>query len=251
MFGKIFAQMYDGTLVSNWKALVTFQQMIVLCGPDGVIDMTPSAIAVRTGIPLRVIKEGVAELESADPQSRTPDAEGRRIERLDEHRAWGWRIVNYRKYRLMADSETVRKQNAERSRRYRERHAKNVTQRDERDNHAISRQAEAEAEAEKKKISVIRPMDERSFREFWDAYPRKVARPAAVKAWQRLSPDTALREMMLAALERAKASDQWRDRQFIPHPATWLNGRRWEDELASGPERRGHANAVPGTRFVA
>ena len=45
---------------------------------------------------------------------------------------------------------------------------------------------------------------------------------------------------VLAALERQKCSDRWqRDGgQYIPDPTTWLNGRRWEDELfPAEPER--------------
>ena len=70
------------------------------------------------------------------------------------------------------------------------------------------------------------------FDAFWQAYPRKVSKQAARKAWERLSPDEALLSAILAAVERDKQSDQWqRDGgQFIPYPATWLNGRRWEDE---------------------
>lgn len=98
MYGKIFDSMYDGTLSENWQALVTFQQMIVLCDADGVIDMTPAAISRRTGIPIDHIKVGIEILENPDENSRTEDEEGRRIVRLDDHRAWGWRLVNYRKF---------------------------------------------------------------------------------------------------------------------------------------------------------
>ena len=99
MYGKIFEQIYDGSLRMNWKAMITFQQMIVLCDDVGVVDMTPDAIHFRTGIPLEIIKDGILDLEKPDPQSRTPDKEGRRIERLDDHRDWGWRIVNHKYYR--------------------------------------------------------------------------------------------------------------------------------------------------------
>src|SRR5262245_45157076 len=60
MFGKVFEIMYDGTLRTNWQALVAFQQMIVLANIDGVVDMTPEAIAARTGIPLEIFTEGIA-----------------------------------------------------------------------------------------------------------------------------------------------------------------------------------------------
>jgi hypothetical protein len=166
MYGKLFASMYDGSLYGNWQALVTFQQMIVLCGPDGVIDMTPQALAARTSIPLDVIQAGIKVLEAPDQYSRTPDEDGRRIERLDDHRPWGWRIVNYRKYRLMVDAETVREQNRVRQQRRRDKlaaksdepaaespavtpsHAASRPVTHVTAGHAESRQAEAEAEVE-------------------------------------------------------------------------------------------------------
>lgn len=72
---------------------------------------------------------------------------------------------------------------------------------------------------------------------FWKAYPRKVAKQAAIKAFSKLNPDTALLEVILKSIQLAKLSKDWlRDGgQFIPHPATWLNGRRWEDEPTKQP----------------
>jgi hypothetical protein len=95
--------MYDGTLVESWEALVTFQQMIVLADDVGTIDITPNALSARTGIPIAIIKKGIAVLESDDENSRSPTQNGRRLERLDSHREWGWRIINYMQYRQLAD----------------------------------------------------------------------------------------------------------------------------------------------------
>jgi hypothetical protein len=120
MYGKIFDSMYDSTLADDWRALITFQQMIVMCDADGVVDMTPQAISRRTSIPIEHIKAGIEILESTDPYSRTPDNEGRRIERIDEHRPWGWVIVNHSKYKALVDSDTVRAQTRERVRKHRE-----------------------------------------------------------------------------------------------------------------------------------
>lgn len=67
------------------------------------------------------------------------------------------------------------------------------------------------------------------FDEFWAAFPRKEAKQAARKAWGKLRPDAGLLGQMLEAIEQQKAWKAWLE-GFIPHPATWLNGRRWEDE---------------------
>lgn len=119
MYGKIFDSIYEGTLYGQWEALVTFQQMIVLCDADGMIDMTPQAIAARTSIPLEIIRKGISILEAPDPYSRTPDQEGRRIELIDAHRPWGWHIVNHAKYMGLQDADMVRAQTRERVRKHR------------------------------------------------------------------------------------------------------------------------------------
>jgi len=114
VYGKIFASMYDGTLYGHWQAIVAFQQMIVLCDADGVVDMTPQAIAARTSIPLEIIQQGIEVLEKPDPYSRTPGDDGRRIVRLDDHRPWGWRLVNHRVYLELVTAEDKRKADRER-----------------------------------------------------------------------------------------------------------------------------------------
>lgn len=59
-------------------------------------------------------------------------------------------------------------------------------------------------------------------------YPRKVGKLAARKSWDRSRPTPELFEKMKTALAWQIA--QWRDPQFIPYPATWLNQGRWDDE---------------------
>lgn len=129
MFAKVFQSIYEGTLADNWQALVTFQQMLILANADGVVDMTAVSISRRTGIPLEIIAAGIARLEEADPQSRTPDLDGRRIARLDPHREWGWFIVNHLKYRAMVSKDDKRAADRERinSKREEEKQAKTIT----------------------------------------------------------------------------------------------------------------------------
>lgn len=73
------------------------------------------------------------------------------------------------------------------------------------------------------------------FETFWKAYPKKKAKQTAYKAWLKLKPDTELTKTILLALEQHKKSAEWqRDNgQYIPYPATWLNGRRWEDDVSA------------------
>lgn len=74
------------------------------------------------------------------------------------------------------------------------------------------------------------------FAEFYLAYPRKVGRVAAVKAYSKAMTLTEP-GVLLAAVQRFATSMQGRDPKYIPHPATWLNAGRWDDE----PEQVPHA----------
>lgn len=90
------------------------QQLIVLSSADGVVDMTPEAISGRTTIPLKIIVKGLRFLEQPDPYTRTPGEDGRRIVKLDEHRPWGWRLVNHGKYTRLRNMEQKREADRER-----------------------------------------------------------------------------------------------------------------------------------------
>ena len=81
------------------------------------------------------------------------------------------------------------------------------------------------------------------FGRFWAAYPHKVAKAAASKVWEKLRPDRVLTDAILAGLERAKRTDNWRNDggKYIPYGASWLNGRRWEDEPAEASGGNGES----------
>lgn len=82
--------------------------------------------------------------------------------------------------------------------------------------------------------AAIRPKTPvQGFEEFWKAFPKKASKGAALKAWNKLRPGKELREKIMAAIERAKKSEQWNreNGRFIPYPATWLHAQGWEDEL--------------------
>jgi hypothetical protein len=68
---------------------------------------------------------------------------------------------------------------------------------------------------------------------FWECYPLKVKKPKAQAAFLKLKPDRVLLDRMLAAIDRQLQSRAWRkdNGRYIPHPATWLNNKQWEDEI--------------------
>ena len=73
------------------------------------------------------------------------------------------------------------------------------------------------------------------FDAFWQAYPKKVGKDVAKRAFDKRKVDDDLLAEILKAVKLQAASPQWAKDggQFIPNPATWLNGGRWQDEVQS------------------
>lgn len=71
-----------------------------------------------------------------------------------------------------------------------------------------------------------------SFERFWQAYPKKVGKQDARRAFKRAQAQTTA-DAMISAVEAQKKSGQWtRDNgRYIPNPSTWLNQGRWEDDI--------------------
>ena len=81
-----------------------------------------------------------------------------------------------------------------------------------------------------------------TFDDFWLLYPRRVAKKDAKKAWARISGADQVKALT--------AMVQWRriwankELEYLPHPASWLNGERWEDELPTASTGAAHASHV-------
>lgn len=84
-----------------------------------------------------------------------------------------------------------------------------------------------------------------TFEDFWKVYPKKRARPKAFAAWRKLNPSEFLVSEIMAAVAVQRKSAQWtKDRgEYIPYPASYLNGERWTDDSV----RPAEALPKPGT----
>jgi hypothetical protein len=69
------------------------------------------------------------------------------------------------------------------------------------------------------------------FETWWVCYPRKIAKTAARRAYERiLQHGTASAEDLLEGARRYAAEREGEDPKFTKHPANWLNGGCWADE---------------------
>jgi curved DNA-binding protein CbpA len=85
-----------------------------------------------------------------------------------------------------------------------------------------------------KNVNVIKDNNniEIKFSEFWRSYPKKKAKVSAEKSFKKINPDETLFKIIISAIEKSKTTEEWikEKGKFIPHPATWLNNKRWLDE---------------------
>lgn len=237
MYGKVFASIYDGTLAGHWQAIVTMQQLIVLANEDGVVDMTADAIARRTTIPLKIIAAGLEHLAKPDPFSRTPGDDGKRIELLDEHRPWGWRLVNHAKYMGLRNLDQKREADRVRiaEKRKKNRDVAIVSQ----SVANVANVAHIDIDIVKTKHPPIPPSG--AFLRFWGAWPkhhRKQAQGRCWEIWRKADLDLVV-ETILAHVESLKRGAWLKDGgAYIPAPKVYLNDRRWEGaELFEKPEK--------------
>lgn len=99
----------------------------------------------------------------------------------------------------------------------------------------------------KKRESLLTKTQETRFSRFWEAYPRKVSKANAEKAWAKINPDDELTEKIISAIGTAKRLDErFRETRFTPHPASWLNARSWENEFTEGES---YEHFIPSTGF--
>lgn len=105
---------------------------------------------------------------------------------------------------------------------------------------AITKTDYKEPIPKKPRASLADGLAER-FDSFWNAYPKKVGKDAARKAFDKRKPDAELLGKMIYAVSQQKQSPGWLkdDGQYIPNPATWLNQGRWQDEGQSAGAGQG------------
>lgn len=111
MYAKLFASLYQGTLRGNAHGILVFTNLLAHCDQYGIVDKHFRAIAEEVGLSVDEVKAAIEQLESPDSESRSPELDGCRITRLDEHRIWGWQVVNYAKYRAIRSEDDRRESN--------------------------------------------------------------------------------------------------------------------------------------------
>jgi hypothetical protein len=122
----LFDSLTTGTLHGRWPDIGLWPVILSMADRFGNVDVTPQYIAGVTGLRVEDVIACMERFCSPDPDSRSPENDGRRLEPIEEGRKWGWHVVNHTRYRekarlLARDSQrTAQGLDAERKRKARE-----------------------------------------------------------------------------------------------------------------------------------
>ena len=219
---------------------IVWLTLLAMADKNGEVQASIPGLANVARVSVESCDAAIEKFLSPDPYSRTKDDEGRRIEEI----RGGWSLINHAEYRELASDEDRKRKAAERQQRARDKAKRNseVT-----DRHKSSRQIpQAEAEADKKTHNAVassvseKPKrrrasaatgDDPKFEEFWTIYPVRKAKGKARTAWAK-AIKKADPEVILESAEIFQSMSRGKDQQYLPHPATWLNGECWTDETS-------------------
>ena len=235
MYVKLYSSIIFSTIWSeDFETRVVWITLLAMADREGFVYGSSTGIAKVVGMPVEQLDPIIAKLTSEDPRStdaeRFPENKGRRLEKTDT----GWKIINYSYYRDLRDSDERRHQNKVSQRKHRSASVSTRQQQSALVSSVSLSDAEAEATPDTEPLRKKRDIGQKiedAFEKWWGQYPRKTHRGTALKAWEKLSEEE--REIALKVVGAFKAYREAlpsSDRQFTPHPASWLNAKAFLDD---------------------
>jgi hypothetical protein len=259
MYVKLFSAILDSSVWSQPTPVrIVWITLLAMADREGYVWASPGGLARRACLPHGDCCEAIRLLSSPDPEDSSGHEEGRRIVAFQG----GWRIVNYLRYRDMADADVRRDQVRQAVQRHRTK-AKGVIIGNQTKASVTPSEAEADTDTEKTAplaalAALPQPAVERptanghgarkhpnypdAFERWWAVYPRRVGKAAASKAHARaVAEGVAPERLQAAAVAYATAVAAWpaEDRRFVPHPATWINRGSYDDDPAAWERQTG------------
>ena len=105
MYVKLFTSIFDGSLYGQFEPTVTFIAMLALADEKGVVDMTPEAIAAKSGFPIDVVRKGIEQIAFPDPRSRTKTEGMPRAPHSAARPRKGLGLADYELHEVPSDSD--------------------------------------------------------------------------------------------------------------------------------------------------
>jgi len=247
-YTKLFNSIITSTIwTEDDKTRIVWITMLAIADQHGEVQASIPGLARVSGVSLEAAETAINKFLAPDPYSRTPDDEGRRIEKIEG----GWALLNHGKYRLMASAEDSKKANADRQKRHREKHTRNatVTGSNATVTHSNGKvtvktdiaeakaDTEAKAKVELKQIQLIScpiSSDESEIlKMIWSGCPKegreRSGKQKLADAWRKIpAKDKPTKAIIENALTAWNASNKWQT-GFCEGIEKWVKNRQWEN----------------------
>ena len=117
-YTKLFSEIITSTIWAEPdETRIVWITMLALKDKWGIVGATVPGLAHMARVDVEVCRKAIEKFMGPDPDSRTPDYEGRRIEVVEG----GWRILNHEKYRRLMSADERREYLAQKQREFRAR----------------------------------------------------------------------------------------------------------------------------------
>lgn len=226
-FTKLFSSLVTSTIwQEDDKTRILWITMLAIADWKGVVDASLPGLAKLANMSIPDCEKALLILKSPDEYSRTQKYEGRRVKKVKG----GWQIINYRQYREKGRSkertEYMRIKQAERRGKLRQPKSTKVNQPKPIAEADTDTDVEEEAVSKEEKKDLSADADE-----IYQVYPRKVGKPKAIKAINKALTQTTPLDLLIKVKQYAELVAD-KDKKYIPHPATWFNEERYNDDPA-------------------
>lgn len=243
MYSKIFKQIFSSSIMEE-DALVryTWICLLILADKDGVIDMTLPSIARTINIDLAVVTKSIELFMQADPNSRTKDNSGRKLEKIRD--TFGWKILNFAYYNNLRNEDERRERNKEAAYRYRRKLASSsVIARHNKSSASAHTDTYTDTDTDTNKKQTHTPAPSAPdlvcvFNTLWEKYPNKDGRKEALRHFVATVKTEQDVKDITAALENYVKSDKVL-KGFIKSGSTWFNNwKDWVTYPISQPQKK-------------
>jgi hypothetical protein len=239
MYNKLFGKIVKSSIWMQESATrLVWLTFLAVMDEDGFADLASAANVAHTArVTLEEAEKALSVLSSEDPDSSDPDNEGRRLERVPG----GWIVLNSAKYRNIATRLHYKEQNRARVAKHRAKCNEGVMEVKRSGNdHVMPSDTDTDTDSYTDKKKDTRA-NAQAFEQFWKHYPKKKNRKRAEDAFKKHKCHLNLDAILIALLAQKKNPEWIKDGgQYIPMAGTWINDRRWEDEVLETKKEYDH-----------
>ena len=244
MYGKLFASCFEGSMVgAGCHVFAVWGYCIAKADAKShMVELNPKLLSTILGATAKQIKSAIEYLCATDDESHCQEYSGARLVHQVGHTYY---LVTHEQYRAIRNTDDMRDYWADMQRKHRgkaEKNNVNDTSKTNVDSVYVSSDVSlskggCKGGAKPHLYANADYTEQEAFDLFWTEYPKKACKKDARRMFVRALQAAKFATLMDALLIQRKTA-KWTE-GFIPNPATWLNGERWDDDVAAMNVRAG------------